>query len=227
MTVPPPAGQNRLLPEPEALRLLEDAGLPVIPHRLARTPEEAAAAARDLGCPVAAKVVADALAHKSDVGGVILNLASPEEAAAAFTTLRDRFAARPSGAPFHGAVIAKMAVPGGIEVILGMIRDPQFGPAVMFGLGGVLVEVYNDVVFRLPPLRVAEARTMLLEVKAARLLTGYRGSPPRDLESLAAGACALARLAEDQPEIQEIDLNPLISYERGCVIVDAKILVRS
>ena len=227
MTVPPAISQNRLLSEPEALRLLEDAGLPVIPHRLARTPEEAAAAARDLGCPVAAKVVAGALAHKSDVGGVMLNLATPEEAAAAFSTLRERLAARASGAPFHGTVIAKMAPPGGIEVILGMIRDPQFGPAVMFGLGGVLVEVYNDVVFRLPPLSVAEARTMLGEVKAARLLTGYRGSPPRDLDSLAAGACALARLAEDQPEIQEIDLNPLISYERGCVIVDAKILVRS
>ncbi|HSB73392.1 MAG TPA: acetate--CoA ligase family protein [Candidatus Methylomirabilis sp.] len=226
MTAPPPAGRNRLLPEPEALHILQGAGLSVIPHRLARTPEEAAMAARDLGCPVAAKVVAHALAHKSDVGGVILNLATPEEAATAFSTVRDRLAARVARLPFHGALIAKMAAPGGLEVILGMIRDPQFGPAVMFGLGGVFVEVYNDVVFRLPPLTEAEARTMLTEVKAARLLTGYRGFPPRDLESLAAGVCALARLAQENPEIQEIDLNPLIAYERGYVIVDAKILVR-
>jgi acyl-CoA synthetase (NDP forming) len=226
VTSSPPAGRNHLLPEPEALRLLEGAGLPVIPHRLARTAEEAAAAARTLGCPVAAKLVAHALAHKSDVGGVILNLATVEEAAAALTTLRDRLTARVSSIQFQGAVIAKMAPPGGLELILGMVRDFEFGPAVMFGLGGVFVEVYNDVVFRLPPLTLAEARTMLTEVKAARLLTGYRGHPPRDLASLAAGACALARLAADHPEIQEIDLNPIIAYERGCVIVDAKILVR-
>lgn len=227
MTAREPAGRNRLLSEPEALHFLEGAGLPVIPHRLARTPEEAAAAARDLGCPVAAKIVAHALAHKSEVGGVILNLATPEEAAVAFTTLRDRLAARVARLPFHGALIAKMAAPGGIEVILGMVRDAQFGPAVMFGLGGVFVEVYNDVVFRLPPLSETEARTMLTEVKAARLLTGYRGFPPRDLESLAAGACVLGRLAEENPEIQEIDLNPIIAYERGYVIVDAKMLVRA
>ena len=226
MTTPPPANRSRLLPEPEALQLLQGAGLSVIPHRLARTPKEAAAAARDLGCPVAAKIVAHALAHKSDIGGVILNLSTPEEAAAAFTTLRNRLAARLATVQFHGALIAKMAAPGGLEVILGMVRDPQFGPALMFGLGGVFVEVYNDVVFRLPPLTPAEARTMLTEVKAARLLIGYRGLPARDLESLAAGACTLARLAADHPEIQEIDLNPVISYERGCVIVDAKVLVR-
>ena len=226
MTTPPPASRNRLLPEPEALHFLEGAGLPVIPHRLARTPEEAAAAARDVGCPVAAKIVAHALAHKSDIGGVILNLSTPEEAAAAFTTLRDRLAARIASLQFHGVVIAKMAPAGGLEVIIGMVRDPQFGPTVMFGLGGVFVEVYNDVVFRLTPLTLAEARTMLTEVKAARLLTGYRGHPARDLESLAAGACRLARLAADHPEIQEIDLNPVIAYAQGCVIVDAKILVR-
>lgn len=226
MTTPPPASRNRLLPEPEALDFLQGAGLSVIPHRLARTPEEAAAAARDLGCPVAAKIAAHALAHKSDIGGVILNLSTPEEAAAAFTTLRNRLATRLASVQFHGTMIAKMAPPGGLEVILGMARDPQFGPALMFGLGGVFVEVYNDVVFRLPPLTPAEARSMLTEVKAARLLIGYRGLPARDLESLAAGVCTLARLAADHPEIQEIDLNPVIAYERGCVIVDAKILVR-
>lgn len=226
MTAPLPAGRNRLLPEPEALEILEGAGLAVIPHRLARTAEEAAAAARDLGCPVAGKIVAHALAHKSDIGGVVLNLSTPEQAAAAFTTLRSRLTGRLASVQFHGALIAKMAAPGGLEVILGMVRDPQFGPTVMFGLGGVFVEVYNDVVFRLTPLSPAEARTMLTEIKAARLLTGYRGHPGRDLESLAAGACAIAKLAADHPEIQEIDLNPVIVYERGCVIVDAKILVR-
>jgi acetyl-CoA synthetase (ADP-forming) len=107
-----------------------------------------------------------------------------------------------------------------------MLRDPQFGPAVMAGLGGIFVELYKDVAFRLPPLTPTVARAMFMELKAAPLLTGYRGQPARDLEALAACACAVARVAEDHPEIQELDLNPVLAYERGCVVVDAKILIR-
>ncbi len=225
--IPPSSATDRMhwLPEPEALRLLSTFNLSVITHRLAISPEEAARAAQDLGCPVAAKVVAPGLIHKSDVGGVRLNLASPDEAAAAFSAIRDALRIHDPTCTILGVLIAKMAAPG-IEVIVGMVRDPQFGPAVMFGLGGVFVEVYKDVAFRLPPLSMAESRAMLLEVKAAPLLTGYRGQPPRDLDALAACACTVARIADEHPEIQAIDLNPIIAHERGCVIVDAKILVR-
>jgi acyl-CoA synthetase (NDP forming) len=221
---PPPDDRTRWLPEPEALRLLSGYDLPVIPHRLATSPDEADRAARSLGCPVAMKVVAAGLVHKSDIGGVQLDLRTPEEAAATFTILRDRLAPHVSPFTFHGILVAKMAPPG-TEVIVGMVRDPQFGPAVMAGLGGIFVELYKDVVFRLPPLRPAEARSMLMELKAAPLLTGYRGQPPRDLDALAACACAVARIAADHPEIQEIDLNPIIAFERGCTIADAKIRV--
>ncbi len=217
-------GGGGWLAEPEALRLLSGYGLPVVAHRLARSPEEAARAARDLGCPVALKIVAPDLVHKSDVGGVRLHIATPEEAAQAFTALWDRLAPPASRLPPHGILVARMAAPGP-EVILGMVRDPQFGPAVMVGLGGIFVELYRDVAFRLPPLHPAEARAMLRELKAAPLLTGYRGQPPRDLDALASCACAVARIAAEHPEIQELDLNPVIAHERGCTIVDAKIRV--
>lgn len=225
--IPPSPATDRThwLAEPDALRLLSSYNLSVIAHRLATSPDEAAMAAQDLGCPVAAKVVAPGLIHKSDVGGVRLDLATPRDAAAAFSAIRDALRMHDPTCTIHGVLIAKMATPG-IEVIVGMVRDLQFGPAVMFGLGGVFVEVYKDVVFRLPPLSMAESRAMLLEVKAAPLLTGYRGRPPRDLDALAACACTVARVAAEHPEIQAIDLNPIIAHEQGCVIVDAKILVR-
>lgn len=225
MTLPSSANDlDRWLPEPEALRLLSGYDLPVIPHRLAATPEEAGWAARTLGCPVAMKVVASDLIHKSDIGGVCLNIASPEEAADAFTAILNRITPRIAPLTAHGILVAKMAPPG-TEVIVGMVRDPQFGPAVMVGLGGVFVELYKDVAFRLPPLGLADAKSMFAELKAAPLLTGYRGQPPRDLDALAACACTVVRIAREHPEIQEIDLNPIIAYERDCTIVDAKIRV--
>lgn len=225
MTTQAPATPGRWLPEPEALRLLATYDLPVIPHRLARSADEAAAAAQDLGGPVALKIVSADILHKSDVGGVVLNVPTPAEAAGAYTAILNRLTPHASRLTIHGVLVARMAAPG-TEVILGMLRDPQFGPAVMAGLGGIFVELYKDVAFRLPPLTPAAARAMWMELKAAPLLTGYRGQPPRDLDALATCACAVARIAADHPEIHEMDLNPVLAYERGCVIVDAKILVR-
>lgn len=225
MTAHPPASAGRWLPEPEALRLLATYNLPVIPHRLARSADEAAAAAQELGCPVALKIVSPGLIHKSDVGGVMLNVPTPEAARESFAALHHRLTPHPSRLTLDGVLVARMAAPG-TEVILGMLRDPQFGPAVMAGLGGIFVELYKDVAFRLPPLTPDAARAMLMELKAAPLLTGYRGHPPRDLDALATCACAVGRIAAEHPEIHEMDLNPVLAYERGCVIVDAKILVR-
>lgn len=225
MTAHPPPASGRWLPEPEALRLLATYELPVVPHRLARSADEAAAAAQELGCPVALKIVSPGLIHKSDVGGVLLDVPTPAEAATAYTAILNRLTPPASRLTIHGVLVARMAAPG-TEVILGMLRDPQFGPAVMAGLGGIFVELYKDVAFRLPPLTPDAARAMLMELKAAPLLTGYRGQPPRDLDALATCACAVGRIAAEHPEIHEMDLNPVLAYERGCVIVDAKILVR-
>ncbi len=225
MTAHPPPASGRWLPEPEALRLLASYELPVVPHRLTRSADEAAAAAQELGCPVALKIVSPGLIHKSDVGGVLLNVPTPTEAATAYTAILNRLTPHASGLTIHGVLVARMAAPG-TEVILGMLRDPQFGPALMAGLGGIFVELYKDVAFRLPPLSPDAARAMLMELKAAPLLTGYRGQAPRDLDALATCACAVGRIAAEHPEIHEMDLNPVLAYERGCVIVDAKILVR-
>ena len=225
MTAPSPATPGRWLPEPEAFRLLATYELPVIPHRLAASPDEAAAAAQELGFPVVLKIVSPDIIHKSDVGGVVLNIPTPGDARTAFTRIRESATRHMPNAVVDGVVVARMAAPG-TEVILGMLRDPQFGPAVMAGLGGVFVELYQDVVFRLPPLTPPEARAMLMELKAAPLLTGYRGQPPRDLDALATCASVVARIAAEHPEIQEMDLNPVLAYERGCLIVDAKILAR-
>jgi len=217
--------QSRWLPEPEALQLLSKYGLSVIPHRLATTAVEASRTAGTLGYPVAMKVVAPDLVHKSDIGGVCLNITTAEEAGDAFTTLRSRLASHVPALAFDGMLVARMAAPG-TEVIVGMVRDHQFGAAVMVGLGGVFVELYKDVAFRLPPLGLAEARSMFAELKAAPLLTGYRGQPPRDLDALATCACTVAQIAAELPDIQEIDLNPIIAYEQGYTIVDAKIRTR-
>jgi acyl-CoA synthetase (NDP forming) len=225
VTAPSPAAPGRWLPEPEAYRLLATYDLPVIAHRLATSPDEAAATAQELGFPVALKIVSPDIIHKSEVGGVVLNVPTPSEAAAAYTAILNRLTPAASRLTIHGVLVARMAPPG-TEVILGMLRDPQFGPAVMAGLGGVFVELYQDVAFRLPPLTPPEARAMLLGLKAAPLLTGYRGQPPRDLDALARCASGVARIAAEHPEIQEMDLNPVLAYERGCMIVDAKILVR-
>jgi acetyl-CoA synthetase (ADP-forming) len=225
VTAHPPAASGRWLPEPEALRLLATYDLPIIPHRLASSPDDAAAAARELGCPVALKIVAPDIIHKTDIGGVLLNVPTPEAARESFTALSNRLTPHAPRPTMDGILVARMAAPG-TEVILGMLRDPQFGPAVMAGLGGIFVELYKDVAFRLPPLTPAAARAMLMELKAAPLLTGYRGQSPRDLDALASCACAVARIATEHPEIHEMDLNPVLAYERGCVIVDAKILVR-
>jgi len=225
VTTQAPATPGRWLPEPEALRLLANYDLPVIPHRMVRTADEAAVATQDLGGSVALKLVSPNILHKTDIGGVMLNVPTPEAARESFTTLHKRLTPPASRLTIHGVLVARMAAPG-TEVILGMLRDPQFGPAVMAGLGGIFVELYKDVAFRLPPLTPAAARAMLMELKAAPLLSGYRGQPPRDLDALAACACAVARIAAEHPEIHEMDLNPVLAYERGCVIVDAKILMR-
>jgi acetyl-CoA synthetase (ADP-forming) len=225
VTAPSPAAPGRWLPEPEAYRLLATYDLPVIAHRLATSPDEAAATAQELGFPVALKIVSPDIIHKSEVGGVVLNVPTAGDARTAFARIRESAARHLPNALVNGVVVARMAPPG-TEVILGMLRDPQFGPAVMAGLGGVFVELYQDVAFRLPPLTPPEARAMLLGLKAAPLLTGYRGQPPRDLDALARCASGVARIAAEHPEIQEMDLNPVLAYERGCMIVDAKILVR-
>ncbi len=217
---------TRNLTEPEAFALLGQFGLPMVPYAPAATAEEAVAAADRLGYPVALKVVSPDILHKTDVGGVALGLADAAAVRRAYADVQAKARAANPAASLRGALVAKMADPAP-EVIIGMTRDAQFGPALMFGLGGIFVEVYKDVAFRLPPLSDADAHDMVHEIKGLPILTGFRGRPPCDLGAIIKCLLAVSRLVEARPDLAELDLNPILAYPTGCLVVDAKVVLRT
>jgi acetate---CoA ligase (ADP-forming) subunit beta len=181
------------------------------------------AIANRLGYPVVLKVVSDTVAHKSDVGGVVLNVGDAAAVEAAYVSLVANVRAAVADG-VAGVSVQPMARPG-TEIIVGVSRDPQFGPALMFGLGGVMVEVLGDVSFRIVPLSLRDAREMLHEIRGFRVLEGYRGHPPADLRALENLLLQVSRFIEENPSIQELDLNPVFAYAEGAVAVDARIVV--
>ena len=187
-------------------------------------PADAEAVAERLGFPLVAKAVAPGVVHKSDVGGVVLGLESPAAVASAVATLRERM--RAIGATLE-AVFLQHEVGGGIEALVGVTMDATFGPLLVCGLGGVLVELVRDVAFRLPPVSDLDAREMLSRLRAARVLDGYRGMPPGDREALVELITRVSALVEVVPELRELDLNPVKVLEpgRGVVVVDARMRV--
>ncbi len=218
------AAEGRHLLEPEALAFLADHGIGVMPHVLAHTREEAQQAAVAMGGPVALKVVSPQVIHKSDVGGVRLNLQGPEAVGQGYDRLLQDVQQAVPEAEVHGVLVVPMAPPGP-ECIIGVTRDPQFGPTVMFGLGGVFVELFRDVSFRVAPFDREVALEMIRETRAYRVLQGLRGETPKDVEGLAELLAQVSRLAARYPQIREIDLNPVRVYEKGYRILDARILL--
>jgi acyl-CoA synthetase (NDP forming) len=215
--------RNRfLLTEVEAKALLGAAGVTVIPAQLARTREEAVTFAQVAGFPVVLKICSPDVVHKSDSGGVRLNLRSAAEVSAAFDAIISSVRKAEPTAVIDGVSVQPMAKPG-VEVIVGLTTDAQFGPALMFGLGGVAVEVLKDVAFRLAPLTQRDASAMIREIRSLPLLTGHRGQPAVDLAALERMLLQVSALAEEHPEIKELDLNPIFAYPDGCVAVDARI----
>jgi len=213
-----------VLTEVESKQILEEAGIPAASARLARTADEAVEAAAELGYPVVLKIVSPDVTHKSDVGGVKLDLDSEETVAAAFQEITKAVKRQQSDARIEGVAVQKMARPG-IEVIVGMSKDPQFGPVLMFGLGGVLVEVLKDVAFRIVPLEARDARQMIREIKGFPVLEGFRGQEPADLAALEKLLLKVSAFVEAHPEIEELDLNPVFAYKDGALAVDARIVV--
>jgi acetyl coenzyme A synthetase (ADP forming)-like protein len=195
---------------------------------LATTADEAVRAAREIGYPVVVKLVSDTITHKTDVGGVVLDLKQDEGVRSAFATIQKNLRDRGQPDAMSGVLVQSM-VHAGVEVIVGITRDPSFGPLVMFGLGGVQVELLQDVVFRVTPLTDLDARQMVRGVRGAKLLDGYRGAPPGDIAALEEVLLRLSQLAGDHPAIQEMDLNPLRVMEpgHGCLALDARIGVRA
>ncbi len=187
--------------------------------------ESAALAAGMFGYPVALKILSPDVPHRSDIGGVVLNLRGAQAVRQEYAALLERFEQAVPDGRLNGVLVQKM-LPGGVEVILGGKRDPSFGPVVMFGLGGVYVELFQDVSFRLAPLTRADAEEMVAEVHGSRLLRGLRGRPPADVEAVIEALVNLSRLLVECPEVVEIDINPLLVFEQGVAAVDGRAVVR-
>ncbi len=219
-------GRNKLL-EHEAYEFLKAFDLPVPRFGLATSEDEAVKIAQRVGYPVVLKIVSPDIVHKSDVGGVKVNIASDEEVSKWFNTIMSNVMVRAPGARVAGILVQEM-VPQDLEVIVGSTRDPVFGPVVMFGLGGVFVEVLKDVSLRIVPLTEYDAEEMLSEIKSARILRGYRGTPPRDSKALVDIILKVGKIMESVEEITDIDLNPVMVFPegKGAKIADARILIR-
>lgn len=218
--------RGRTLSEVDAKALLRDAGIASLPETLVQSAEQAAAAASAHDA-VAMKIVSAGILHKTEIGGVMLGVA-PSEAAASYATLRERAADAHPDAEIDGVLVTPMA-PRGVEVILGAVNDPTFGPVVMFGMGGVMAEAFGDITFRLAPIDAAEARRMIASTRADRILQGWRGAPPADVDALVDALCGLSRLAADMgDQLETIDVNPLLVLPagQGAVALDAVVITR-
>lgn len=219
------AAGRTLLTEVESKQLLHQAGLNVTEARLATSADEAASAATAIGFPVVLKVVSGDIAHKSDVGGVVLDLGDEAAVRSAYDGMIATIAERAPGSTVDGISVQPMAKPG-TEVIVGMTTDDQFGPVMMFGLGGIMVEVLKDVSFRIVPLEPRDAAQMVREIKGFPVLEGVRGQAPADLAALEKLILDVSAFVEANPDVAELDLNPVLAYADGAIAVDARVVLR-
>lgn len=218
------ADKRQWLSEPEAKSVLSAYGIPVTAIRFARTPKEAAARAAEFGGPVALKILSPDITHKSDVGGVMLDLSSPGAVREAADAMLKRVAESDPKARIEGLVVEPMVHrPGAFELIIGLAEDSQFGPLILFGQGGTAVEVVGDRALGLPPLNMKLARDLMARTRIYKQLVGYRAQAPADLEAIAYTLVKVSQLAIDNPEIAELDINPLVADEYGVMALDARI----
>jgi acetate---CoA ligase (ADP-forming) subunit beta len=213
-----------LLTEIEAKIIFNSLGIPAVETSLAVSDEEAVKTSNRLGYPVVLKIVSPDITHKSDVGGVKLGLKNSDEVAEAYRTIMSVVKGRFPEARIEGVSVQNMAKPG-IEVVVGMTKDAQFGPVIMFGLGGILVEILKDVSFKVVPLTPKDAREMIKEIKGYKLLNGYRGQEPVNLAILEDILLRLSDFCEKTPEIKEVDLNPIFARSDSAIAVDARIIL--
>jgi acetate---CoA ligase (ADP-forming) len=223
---PPTAPGLSLMPSGETAALLAKFGIPVAACPLATTADEAVALAAEFGGPVALKIASPDLPHKTDVGGVRLHLTTEAEIREEVDDLFKTVVLHAPKARLDGVTVSPMAKPGGLEVILGVFTDPQYGATLMFGLGGIFTEIYRDVQFCLLPAKDEELWQLLRSIKGYPLLSGARGQVPKDQEALVAIMKSLASLATANPQLDQIELNPLLVYDRGVFAVDARIYSR-
>lgn len=216
--------KRKNLLEPEAKAICKEYNIPVTRFKMARREEEIAKFAEEIGFPVVLKIVSPDIIHKSDVGGVIVNLKSAGEVEEAYKRILANVKKHQPKARVLGVLVQEMAPPS-TEVIVGAVKDDQFGPSIMFGLGGIFVEVLEDVAFRIAPVTKREAELMVTEIKAYPVLKGYRNKPPLDTDAITEIIVNTSRLVTGHQVITELDLNPIMVYEKGAKTVDARIIL--
>lgn len=216
--------KRTLLTEVESKLWLEEAGIKIVRARLAKSAKEAAELSKGFGFPVVLKVASPDVVHKSDIGGVKIGLGNATQVSKAYKEIMTAVKGKQPEARIHGVSVQPMAKPG-VEVIIGVSKDAQFGPVIMFGLGGILVEILKDVSFRIVPLVRRDAAEMIRDIKGYPVLEGYRGQPPSDVAALEDMILKISDFVEQNPEIKELDLNPVFSYKDGAVAVDARIVL--
>ena len=215
--------EQRNLLEPEALALFSEYGLPVPVYEVANTRQQALKAAESIGYPVVLKVVSQAIVHKSEIGGVRTQLdceTAVKNAWEEITRSVDSIGERSS---LEGVLVCAQAPPG-LECVIGIMKDPQFGHAIMFGLGGIFVELIKDAAFRVLPITPQDAGELVRETKSYQLLRGIRGQKPKDTGAVVDCLMKTAALVEDNPAIREIDINPIAVFEKGAMILDARVM---
>lgn len=212
------------LTEDEAKKILAEYGIPATKEALARSGEEALKAANGIGYPVALKIVSPEIIHKSEAGGVLLNINSDKELIEGYEKVLNNAKSYNPSAQIKGVLVQQM-VKNAREVIVGLLRDAQFGGVVMFGLGGIFVEILKDVSFRVAPVTQEEALKMIREIKAYKILEGVRGEKASDVNAIADVIVKVSRLGIERKDILELDINPLFALEQGALAGDARIVV--
>ena len=210
--------------ENESKTIMQTYKIPVTKFTVAETEDAAVKAAEKIGYPVVLKILSPDVIHKSDVGGVLININTSDEVRKGYQSIVKNVQKHKSNARIKGIFVEEFA-PKGIEVIIGALKDPQFGPALMFGLGGIFVEVLKDVSFRVAPITKFDAKEMIQEIKGYPILTGIRGQKASDVSALENILLQVSKLVMDYPVINQLDLNPVFSYPKGAKCVDARIIL--
>ena len=216
--------EKRSLLETEAKELLKEYGIPIPDFKLIKSEDEIAGLAKEINFPIVMKIVSPDIIHKTDAGGVKVGVKDEEEARMTFQEIVSKAIKYNKKAKISGVIVYPM-VPQGTEIIIGMMKDSHFGPVIMFGLGGIFVEVLKDISFRILPIEEIDAREMITEIKGYEILKGARGNPPRDIRAIEEVLMKVSKLTMENPEINEIDLNPIFAFENGIQVVDARMIL--
>ena len=216
--------EKRSLLETEAKELLREYEIPVPDFKLIKSEDEIIGLAKEINFPITMKIVSPDIIHKTDAGGVKLNIKNEKEARIAYREIIFEVKKYNKKAKISGVIVYPM-VPQGTEIIIGMMKDPHFGPVIMFGLGGIFVEVLKDISFRVLPIEERDAREMITEIRGYEILKGARGKSSRDIQAIEGVLMKISKLTMENPEINEIDLNPIFVFEKGIQVVDARMIL--